>query len=115
MIYYEQLDDRLREYVDALTAHAQTALWPERSRALESFRRGIKRSDEQDIKAAVAATGADLPLYLDPSESLFRLVLTAYLEQLGPDEVNNPDQASLYAQSLDQRHTTLSQKWFNHR
>ena len=111
-MFYDQLDERLREYVDALTAHAQTALWPERSRALESFRRGIARSNQSDIKAAVVATGIELPPYLDAGESLFRLVLTAYLEQLGTTEVNNPDQAAMYSQSLDRRHIALSKEWF---
>ncbi len=109
---YEKLGKELREYVDALTAHAETALWPERRVALESFRRGIARSDPNDIKAAILAIPVELPPFLEDREALFRLVLTAYLERLGTSEINNPDQADLYARSLDQQHNSLAKAWF---
>ncbi len=112
---YDKLDDNLRRYVDALTTHARTALWPERWAALESFRRGIVRSNTDEIKAALAAVPIDLPPYLQGGEALFRLVLTAYLERLGDDQINNPDQADIYAKSLDAHHNRLARAWFDAR
>ncbi len=110
---YDQLDDEIRRYVDALIDHAQSALWPERRAALDSFRRGIAGSDPKDVKAALTAVPFELPPYFDANEALFRLVLTAYLVRLGPSEVNNPDQAEIYASSLDDGHRQLAQRWFD--
>lgn len=108
---YDSLAPHFRAYVDALLAHAQTALWPERRAALESFYRGIARNAPNELRAAAAA----LDLELEPEEAMadliFRRVLTAYLCCLGEAEVTNPDQAQIYLLSLDPGHVALAERW----
>ena len=109
---YEQLDPRLRGYVDDLLEHARTALWPERRAAIESLWRGMSQTSPDDQQAAVAALGLELDPEADPAELLFRLVLTAYLQQLEEPEITNPDQAVLFFLSLDEGHAQEAEQWF---
>lgn len=108
---YESLPPRFRAYVDALLEHAQTALWPERRAALESFYRGIARSSEADLEAAAAVLNLDPQSGEGPGERIFRHVLTAYLSRLGDRDVTNPDQAEIYRLSLDPGHADLAERW----
>lgn len=108
---YDQLDERLKRYVDLLVAHAETALWPERTAALESFRRGIARSDPDNLRDALKAMPLAPPADLDGAEALFRVVLTAYLERLDDSDINNRRQAELYQQSLDPGHLARANTW----
>ena len=109
---YEQLDQCLRGYVDDLVEHARTALWPERRAAIESLWRGMSRTSLDDQRAAVAALGLELDPEADPAELVFRLVLTAYLQQLQEPEITNPDQAVLFLLSLDEDHASEAERWF---
>lgn len=108
---YDSLAPHFRAYVDALLAHARTALWPERRAALESFHRGIARNEPDNLRFAALA----LDLEADPDESMadliFRRVLSAYLGCLGETAVTNPDQARIYLLSLDPRHVALAERW----
>lgn len=108
---YEQLDPTIGGYVDALVEHAQTALWPERRAALESFRRGIDKSDPRDLAACVDALGLKISPEADPAEVVFRAVLTAYLDRLAETEITNPDQAYVYSQSLKDAHAKPAASW----
>lgn len=109
---YEALPTELRRYVDVLVSHAETALWPERRVALSSFWRGISRSDPADHRSVVAVLGLELAEETDPAEAVFRVVLTAYLEQLAQEAVTNPDQAVLFRLSLDPGWQALAERWF---
>ncbi len=109
---YEQLDSSLRGYVDNLLEHARTALWPERRAAIESLWRGIAQTSPDDQQAAVAALGLELDPEADAAELVFRLVLTAYLQQLQEPEITNPDQAVLFFLSLDEDHAQEAEQWF---
>jgi hypothetical protein len=108
---YDELDSTLRSYVDALVRHAATALWPERYQALQSFWTGIAKCDPAEHRAATTALGLELSEDVDPAEVVFRLVLTAYLEQLDETEVTNPDQALTYSLSLDGDHVEQAERW----
>ncbi len=108
---YDELDQTLRSYVDALVRHAATALWPERYQALQSFWTGIAKCDPAEHRAATTALGLELSDDVDPAEVVFRLVLTAYLEQLDEKEVTNPDQAMTYSLSLDGGHVEQAERW----
>ncbi len=108
---YDELDPTLRSYVDALVRHAATALWPERYQALQSFWTGIAKCDPAEHRAVTTALGLELSDDVDPAEVVFRLVLTAYLEQLDETEVTNPDQALTYSLSLDGDHVALADRW----
>ena len=109
---YEQLDPDLRGYVDNLLKHAETALWPERRAAIESLWRGMAQTSLDDQRDAVAALGLELDPEADPAELVFRLVLTAYLQQLQESEITNPDQAVLFFLSLDEDHAQEAEQWF---
>ena len=109
---YDELEPVLRDYVDRLLAHAETALWPERREALASFWRGIAQCEADDHEALATALGIELPEDADAAEIIFRLVLTAYIERLGASEVTNPDQAVLYGLSLEDAHAELAESWF---
>lgn len=108
---YQQLDPLFQQYVDVLIEHAKTALWPERMKALESFRRGIEGCPEPDLAAAADCLLEERPLEMEPAEILYRAIVTAYLEQLGTDDVTNPDQARLYGLSFDPEHLTRASAW----
>lgn len=116
---YDNLAPRFRAYVDALLEHAQTALWPERRAALESFYRGIARSPEDDLRAAAEALGpddqsddqSDNQSDDDIADLIFRRVLTAYLSRLDESAITNPDQAQVYRLSLDPDHLALAERW----
>lgn len=108
---YDNLAPRFRAYVDALLEHAQTALWPERRAALESFYRGIVRSPEDDLRAAAEALGLDDQSDDDIADLIFRRVLTAYLSRLDESAITNPDQAQVYRLSLDPDHLALAERW----
>ena len=108
---YDNLAPRFRAYVDALLEHAQTALWPERRAALESFYRGIVRSPEDDLRAAAEALGLDNQSDDDIADLIFRRVLTAYLSRLDESAITNPDQAQVYRLSLDPDHLALAERW----
>lgn len=108
---YDNLAPRFRAYVDALLEHAQTALWPERRAALESFYRGIARSPEDDLRAAAEALGPDDQSDDDIADLIFRRVLTAYLSRLDESAITNPDQAQVYRLSLDPDHLALAERW----
>ena len=108
---YDNLAPRFRAYVDALLEHAQTALWPERRAALESFNRGIARSPEDDLRAAAEALGLDDQSDDDIADLIFRRVLTAYLSRLDESAITNPDQAQVYRLSLDPDHLALAERW----
>ncbi len=109
---YEALPAELRHYVDALVAHAEAALWPERRAALSSFWRGVSRGDPADHRAVVAMLGLELAEETDPAEAVFRVVLTAYLERLAEEGVSNADQAVLFRLSLDPDRQALAERWF---
>ena len=108
----DAIDPRLNPYLDALLAHAETALWPERRLALESFYRGIAGSAPADLEALIAATGIAVPEGAEPAVWVFRVVVTAYLKRLGEAAVTNPDQAVVFGWSLDERHRHLGAAWF---
>jgi len=108
---YDDLDPTLRRYVDDLVGHAATALWPERRAALASFWQGIAKCARGDQEAALKSLGIEPPAGIDPAEIVFRVVLTAYLERLGEDDITNADQADLYRLSLDESHATLAAQW----
>jgi hypothetical protein len=108
---YDNLAPQFRAYVDALLAHAQTALWPERRAALESFYRGIARSPANDLRAAAEALGLDDHSDEDIADLIFRRVLTAYLNRLDESAITNPDQAEVYRLSLDPDHLALAERW----
>lgn len=108
---YEKLDPTFRGYVNRLVHQTRSLLWPERHAALRSFRKGISRSEPADLERSVKALGIDVPDCDDDGEKLFRLLLTAYLERLADKEVTNPDQAAIYACSLDKRHVALATAW----
>ena len=107
------LPPQLETYLEALIEHAQTALWPERRAALASFRRGIKRSDPEDLRLMARHLGFELAEDSDPADAVFQTVLTAYIERLGAAAVTNPDQAKIYAASLDTRHIDLAKDWLD--
>ena len=111
---YDGLDPIFKHYVDALLEHARSALWPERRAALESFYRGIARSDPKELSAAAQTLGLDLKSSSDAAgEAVFRRLLTAYLSCLEEPEITNPDQAYLYALSLDRAHVECAMRWFD--
>lgn len=105
------LPPQFRAYVDALLAHARTALWPERRTALESFHRGIARSPVADLMTAAAALGLETQSDEDLAELLFRRVLTVYLDRLDDHDITNPDQAQVYLRSLDPDHRARAEQW----
>lgn len=108
---YDSLPAPFRAYVDALLEHAQSALWPERRAALESFYRGVARSSPDDLRAAAVALGLGAEAEAATAELVFSRVLTAYLARLGEAEVTNPDQAEIYRLSLDPDHVALVERW----
>ena len=111
---YDSLDPIFKHYVDALLKHARSALWPERRAALESFYRGIARSDPKELSAAAQTLTLDLQSGSDAAgEAVFRRLLTAYLSCLEEPEITNPDQAYLYALSLDRAHVEGAMWWFD--
>lgn len=108
---YDSLAPQFRAYVDALLAHAETALWPERRAALESFYRGIARSTQEDLQAAGEALGLETGPGEDLAELVFRRVLTAYLSRLDETDITNRDQAQLYLLSLDPDLAARAERW----
>ena len=108
---YDNLAPQFRAYVDALLAHAQTALWPERRAALEGFYRGIAQSPANDLRAAAEALSLETHSEDGLADLIFRRVLTAYLCRLGESEITNPDQAEVYRLSLDPDHLALVERW----
>ena len=108
---YDQLDPLCQQYVDVLIEHAKTALWPERMRALESFRQGIEGCPEPDLAAAADCLLDDRPPEIAPADILYRAIITAYVERLGIDEVTNPDQARLYGLSFATEHREHAAAW----
>ncbi|MBL28579.1 MAG: hypothetical protein CMM50_13620 [Rhodospirillaceae bacterium] len=108
----ETSQDIVHRYVAELLQHAQSALWPERRAALQSFREGIDRSDRGDVEAALDGLGVELRNEDDGAEVLFRIVLTVYLTQLDDSEITNPDQAALFLWSLDEHHIERAEMWF---
>jgi hypothetical protein len=111
---YDSLDPVFKRYVDALLEHARSALWPERRAALESFYRGIARSDPKELSAAAQALALDLQSSSDAAgEAVFRRLLTAYLSCLEEPEITNLDQAYLHALSLDPAHAECATRWFD--
>lgn len=108
---YDSLDPRIKTYVDTLLEHAHTALWPERRAALESFYRGIAKADPQELRATAAALDLAPADEAETARMVFQRVLTAYLSRLGVAEVTNPDQAYLYALSLDEEHVEQARHW----
>lgn len=93
---YDNLAPQFTAFVDALLEHAQTALWPERRAALESFYRGIARSTADDLRAAAEVLGLEIQSEDGVANLIFRRVLTAYLSCLDEREVTNQDQAQVY-------------------
>ena len=112
---YDDLAPHFRAYVDALLAHARTALWPERRAALESFYRGIARSSPDDLRSAAEALGLEPQSDDVTADLIFRRVLTAYLCCLDETDVTNPDQARVYQLSLDPDHLELAERWMRTR
>ena len=110
---YDQLDPRIRDYVDSLIAHARSALWPERRAALASFRRGIARSAPDDLAALLSVLAVEPASGEDAADLAFRAVVTAYIERLAEVDVTNPDQALVYGQSLDAAHVALAGRWLD--
>lgn len=108
---YDSLPPPFQGYVDALLEHAQGALWPERRAALESFHRGIARGAPEELAAAAAALGLAAGSGEAAAQAVFRRILTAYLDRLDETTVTNPDQAFLYALSLDPDHVELARRW----
>lgn len=108
---YNNLPPEMRRSVDTLLDHAATALWPERRLALEKFNQGIANCDEQDRRQVLDLLGAEIPSDLDPTDVIYRILLTAYLQRLGETEINNPDQAFLFGQSLDRAHARATRQW----
>ena len=108
---YDSLAPQFRSYVDALLAHAATALWPERRAALESFHRGIAGSPDEDLRAAAEVLGLESGTGDDPADLIFGRVLTAYLSRLGEEDISNPDQAELYLRSLDPDQRARAERW----
>ncbi|MCG8357194.1 MAG: hypothetical protein MI920_16640 [Kiloniellales bacterium] len=109
---YDKLPDHFQGYVAALLEHAETALWPERRAALESFYQGIENCSEADLTAATNALGLVAPSGEQPAMTLYRVMLTAYLERLGEAEITNPDQAWLYSLSFSRDHAALAESWY---
>lgn len=110
---YDQLDPRIRDYVDSLIAHAKSALWPERRAALASFRRGIARSAPGDLDALLSVLAFEPASGEDAADLAFRAVVTAYIERLEEADITNPDQALVYSQSLDAAHVALAGRWLD--
>jgi hypothetical protein len=108
---YDNLAPQFTAYVDALLEHAQTALWPDRRAALESFYRGIAQSDADDLRTAAEVLGIEIQSEDGVADLIFRRVLTAYLSCLDEREVTNPDQAQVYQFSLDPDHVDLAERW----
>ena len=110
---YERHDPVFRGYVDTLLQHARGALWPERRAALESFYRGIGKTDADALLIAAQSLGVEARSASDAAEVIFRRLLTIYLHCLAEAEVTNPDQAHLYAMSLDPTHVELAELWID--
>jgi hypothetical protein len=110
---YDSLAPHFRVYVDALLAHARTALWPERRTALESFHRGIVRNAPDDLRVAALALGLEAESDEAMADLIFRRVLSAYLGCLGETAVTNPDQARIYLLSLDPDHVAMAERWLH--
>ena len=106
-----RLDPTFHGYLDSLVEHAATALWPERRAALESFARGIAACPADQLEIAAERIPGEAAVLLEPAELLFRTILSAYLESLGEHEITNPDQALLYALSLESEHVALAEAW----
>jgi len=109
----ETSKDVLRRYVSALVEHAESALWPERRQALESFRRGIAKSDPADLENALLGLGVEVGADDDMAETVYRVVLTVYLAQVDDGPINNPDQAALFSASLDEEHIARARAWYD--
>ena len=108
---YDELGPEIRHYVDVLVEHAASALWPERKSALLSFWRGIAKADPNDLAATLRALGLCDISEDRRADTLFRVVLTAYLERLADKVITNPDQASLFCYSLDPEQVALGDRW----
>lgn len=108
---YDDLDPKIKTYVDALVDHAASALWPERKSALLSFWRGIANADPNDLSATLKAIGLCDVSEDRLAEIVFRVVLTAYLERLADKVITNSDQALLFCYSLDPDHIALGDLW----
>ena len=106
-----RIDPCFRPYLESLLEHATTSLWPERRSALESFARGIAACPEDQLATAAERMPGEWPEEIDPAELLFRAILAVYLEQLGEHDITNPDQARLYAWSLEPGHIDLAEDW----
>ena len=108
-----RIDPCFQPYLASLLDHAETALWPERRAALESFAKGIAICDSSQLALAAERLPGDWPEDADPAELIFRAILSVYLEQLGEHEITNPDQAHLYACSLEGAHLDLAEDWLD--
>lgn len=108
---YEGLPDAMQRSVDTLLEFAGTALWPERRAALQQLREGIARSGDEECRKVLKMLGADVSAHADPSDLVYRVLLTAFLQRLGDIQINNPDQAYLLGQSLDDAHLEATRGW----
>lgn len=112
---YDRLGPVFRQYVDDLVEQVVTLLWPERRAALAAFYRGIAGAAPAELEASVVALGIPLDDAESVAERIFRAVLTAWIEQIGVEEVTNPDQAVLYALSFAEDHVAMAEAWFAER
>ncbi|MBS38150.1 MAG: hypothetical protein CMO26_19760 [Thiotrichales bacterium] len=112
---YGRLGPVYRQYVDELVDQVATLLWPERRAALVAFYRGIAGVSASELEVSISALGIPLDEAENYPEQVFRAVLTAWIEQIGLEEVTNPDQAVLYALSYDEGHVARAEAWFAER
>jgi len=110
--FYERLGLVFRQYVDELVQQVATLLWPERRAALVAFYRGIAAAEPAELKASIEELGIPLEESDTYSEQMFRVVLTAWIERIGLEDMTNPDQAVLYALSYDEEHVAKAEAWF---
>ena len=105
-------DRWFQQYVDDLVGQVATLLWPERRAALAAFYRGVARAEPGELDVSIDALGISLDDAESTAEQIFRAVLTAWIEQIGEEDVTNPDQAVLYALSLTHGHVARAEAWF---
>ncbi len=113
--FYERLGPVFRRYVDELARQVATLLWPERRAALVAFYRGIAAAPPGELRASIETLGLPLDDAETHPEQVFRAVLTAWIERIGPEDVTNPDQAVLYALSYEDAHVARAEAWFAER
>ena len=93
---YEKLDPPMRETVDAWAERLRGVPWPRRSELLAEAARpfGERFAGEQGTTAA-------------------RGFVTAVLERLDEDEIDDPYQASMYRLSLHPAHRAAADAYFD--